>query len=130
MRLPANLPDSPDTPIVPLPLVEYPDLRWAIPLWAERGRIGVLLLGEKADGGLYTQEEIEIARASGERIVDMLAAEQMATRLMQLQRQRLFRKYFFQNQKTIVSTPEKFSKVHLLKFLPRQQKSCFGNQAK
>ena len=62
---------------------------WSVPLWAERGVIGVMLIGTKGDDGLYTQEEIEIARASGERIVDMLAAEQMATRLMQLQRQRL-----------------------------------------
>jgi signal transduction histidine kinase len=62
---------------------------WSVPLWAERGIIGTILIGPKHDSGLYTQEEIEIARASGERIIDMLAAEQMATRLMQLQRQRL-----------------------------------------
>jgi len=42
---------------------------WAVPLWSERGLIGALLLGEKRDGGLYTQEEIEIARATGERCV-------------------------------------------------------------
>jgi signal transduction histidine kinase len=62
---------------------------WAVPLWGERGLIGVLLLGEKRDGGLYTQEEIEIARASGERLMDTLASAQMARRLMALQRQRL-----------------------------------------
>ena len=39
-----------------------------MPLWSERGLIGMLLLGPKRDGGLYTQEEIEIARASGERL--------------------------------------------------------------
>ncbi len=87
--LPSNLPESPTTAIVPLPQTTYPDLRWAIPLWAERGRIGVLLLGEKSDGGLYTQEEVEIARSSGERIIDTLAGEQMARRLMELQRGRL-----------------------------------------
>jgi signal transduction histidine kinase len=62
---------------------------WAVPLWAERGQIGMLLLGPKQDGSLYTQEEVEIARASGERIVDMLAGEELARRLMSLQRQRL-----------------------------------------
>ena len=55
----------------------------------QRGRIGVLLLGTKSGGGLYTQEEIEIARAGGERIIDMLAGEDMARRLMLLQRGRL-----------------------------------------
>jgi signal transduction histidine kinase len=62
---------------------------WAVPLWSERGLIGVLLLGEKRDGGLYTQEEIEIARASGERLIDTQASAEMARRLMALQRQRL-----------------------------------------
>jgi signal transduction histidine kinase len=62
---------------------------WAVPLWAERGLIGVVLIGAKQDGGLYTQEEMEIAQAAGERLVDMLAGEQMAKSLMQLQRQRV-----------------------------------------
>jgi signal transduction histidine kinase len=61
----------------------------AVPLWSERGLIGVMLLGEKRDGGLYTQEEIEIARASGERMVDTQASAEMARRLMSLQRRRL-----------------------------------------
>jgi signal transduction histidine kinase len=60
-----------------------------VPLWSNRGLIGVLLLGDKRDGSLYTQEEIEIARASGERLIDTLAAAEMARRLMALQRQRL-----------------------------------------
>lgn len=62
---------------------------WAIPLWSERGLVGVLLLGEKMSGGLYTQEEMEVARTSGERLIDMKASAEMAHRLMGLQRQRL-----------------------------------------
>ena len=57
---------------------------WAVPLWSERGLIGVLLLGDKRDGGLYTQEEIEIARASGERLIDTQASAALAQRLMAL----------------------------------------------
>jgi two-component sensor histidine kinase len=63
--------------------------RWAIPLWAERGLIGVLLLGPKRDGGLYSQEEIDIAQAGGERIIDLLATGQMVRRLIELQRGRV-----------------------------------------
>jgi signal transduction histidine kinase len=74
---------------LPLDPSAYDDARWAVPLWSERGLIGVLLLGEKRDGGLYTQEEIEIARASGERLIDTQASAEMARRLMALQRQRL-----------------------------------------
>jgi signal transduction histidine kinase len=80
---------SPQTMCLPLDPSGHGDARWAVPLWSERGLIGVLLLGEKRDGGLYTQEEIEIARASGERLIDAQASAEMARRLMALQRQRL-----------------------------------------
>jgi signal transduction histidine kinase len=62
---------------------------WAVPLWSERGLIGILLLAGKRDGGLYAQEEIEIARAACEHLIDMAAGTVLARRLMDLQRQRL-----------------------------------------
>lgn len=68
---------------------QYAGAIWAVPLWSERGLVGILLLGEKVSGGLYTQEEMEVARASGERLIDMKASAEMAHRLMGLQRQRL-----------------------------------------
>ncbi len=74
---------------VELEPVWYGGAVWGIPLWNERGLVGALLLGEKLDGGLYTQEEMEIARASGERLVDLLAAAEMARRLVLLQRRRM-----------------------------------------
>jgi signal transduction histidine kinase len=80
---------SPATICVPLSGERYGGAVWAVPLWSERGLIGVLLLGEKRDNGLYTQEEIEIARATGERLIDTRASAEMARRLMALQRQRL-----------------------------------------
>jgi signal transduction histidine kinase len=80
---------SPQTMCVPLDSREHGGALWAIPLWSERGLIGVLRLGEKIDGGLYVQEEIEIARASGERLIDTRASAELARRLMMLQRQRV-----------------------------------------
>jgi signal transduction histidine kinase len=80
---------SPQTMCVALDPARYGGAVWAVPLWSERGLIGVLLLGDKHDGGLYTQEEIEIARATGERLIDTQASAEMARRLMDLQRQRL-----------------------------------------
>ena len=68
---------------------QHAGLLWAIPLWTDRGPVGALLLGPKQDGGLYTQEEIEIARASAERIIDTLAGEQIARRLKEIQRRKL-----------------------------------------
>lgn len=62
---------------------------WAVSLWHERGLMGLLLLGPKRDGGLYTQEEMEIAAASGERLLDTQASAEVARRLVLLQRQRM-----------------------------------------
>jgi len=80
---------SPQTMCIELDPARYGGTTWAVPLWSERGLVGVLLLGQKRGGGLYTQEEIEIARASGERLIDSQAGAEMARRLMGLQRERL-----------------------------------------
>ncbi len=80
---------STQTLLLPVEAEAAGALRWAVPLWSERGLLGVLLLGDKTDGGLYAQEEIEIARAAGERLIDALASAELARRLLALQRQRL-----------------------------------------
>jgi len=80
---------SPQVSALPLDGVQYGGAAWAVPLWGERGLTGLFLLGAKADGGLYSQEEIEIARLAGERLIDAQASTEMASRLMSLQRQRL-----------------------------------------
>lgn len=68
---------------------QHADFHWLIPLWSERGRIGVMLLGEKTSRGLFTEEEIQVAQAAGERILDMFAGEIMAQHLVRLQRRRM-----------------------------------------
>jgi signal transduction histidine kinase len=74
---------------VPLDPAAYHGATWAVPLLREQSLIGVLLIGGKQDGGLYTQEEIEIAQSSGERLMDTLASIEVTRRLLALQRQRL-----------------------------------------
>ncbi len=61
----------------------------AIPLWSERGLIGAIALGDKKNTSLFTQEEIEIARTVGERLIDTKASNELAQKLMELQRQHL-----------------------------------------
>jgi signal transduction histidine kinase len=86
--LPARL-HSPRSICVPVEPDRFGGAVWAAPLWSERGLIGALLLGDKRDGGLYTQEEMEVARAAGERLIDTRASAELARRLMALQRRRL-----------------------------------------
>ena len=80
---------TPQTICIPLASTTIGDYVWAVPLWSARGLIGVFLLGTKQDNGLYTQEEMEIARASGERLIDTRASAEIVRRLMALQRQQL-----------------------------------------
>jgi signal transduction histidine kinase len=68
---------------------EADGLVFAVPLWRQSGLSGVILLGEKHSGSPYTQEEIEIAQATGERLIDARSSAEMARRLIALQRQRL-----------------------------------------
>ena len=62
---------------------------WAVPLRNQDGLAGALLLDEKLNGNPYTEEEIEIARGGGERLLDMLAGTEMGRLAMALLRQRL-----------------------------------------
>ena len=81
--------DSPEIDSLSIDPQIYGGAVWALPLWSERGLIGIFLLGEKRGGGMYAQEEIEIARITGERLIDTRASAEMARRLMTIQRERL-----------------------------------------
>ena len=81
--------ESPRQLCLPIEPAEYGGAAWAVPLWGERGLSGLLLLGARRGGSLYAQEEIEIARAAGERLIDARAASELARRLLLLQRRRL-----------------------------------------
>ncbi len=81
--------NSPDIDSLSIDPQIYGGAVWALPLWSERGLIGIFLLGEKRGGGMYAQEEIEIARITGERLIDTRASAEMARRLMTIQRERL-----------------------------------------
>jgi signal transduction histidine kinase len=80
---------DPDTPFHDLSAHDLPAFHWAVPLWSQRGLIGMLLFGDKKDEGVYSQEEIEVAQASCERLIDSIASLEIAQRLMNLQRRRL-----------------------------------------
>lgn len=87
-------------------------LVFAVSLWSERGLTGVLVLGGRRSGGLYTQEEMEIARAVGEHLIDTKASTEMARRLVSLQRQRLVHSQILDGQTRRVLHDEVLPLVH------------------
>lgn len=78
---------QPVTSPEPLPM-DVDGFCWAIPLISTRGLDGWLFIGNHSDGGFYTQEEINIARAAVLRLMDSLAAAEIARRLVNLQQQK------------------------------------------
>ena len=97
---------------IPLSPGDSDGMVFAVPLWSEHGLTGVLLLGQKQSGGLYTQEEIEIARAVGEHLIDTKASMEMARRLISLQRQRLVHSQVLDRQTRRVLHDEVLPLVH------------------
>jgi signal transduction histidine kinase len=89
--LPLPEPPDPSTPsaVSALDPGRSDGLRWALALWSRRGPVGFLLLGEKRDGSLYTQEDFEIAQAACERFIDTQTSAELTRRLMAIQRERL-----------------------------------------
>jgi two-component sensor histidine kinase len=73
---------------------------WLVPLWSAPASahmsthnalslLGVLVLGPKRDGGLFAQEEMEIARTAGARLLDAAAGVALSQQLASLHRARL-----------------------------------------
>jgi signal transduction histidine kinase len=69
-------------------------------------------LGPKRNGGLFAQEEIEIARNVSERLIDTRASAEIARRLMDLQRQRLVESQVIDRQTRRVLHDEVLPQLH------------------
>jgi signal transduction histidine kinase len=85
---------------------------WAIPLWSSRGLDGALFLGEKISGGPFSEEEMEIAQAAGERLLDLLAGAEMARLSMDLLRQSLSQSRVLEGQGRRVLHDELLPQLH------------------
>jgi signal transduction histidine kinase len=98
--------------ILPVEPDRHAGATWAVPLWHERGPVGVLLVGPRRDGGLYAREEIEIARSTGERLIDAAASLALSQRLMRLQRERMVTTQLLDQQTRRVLHDEVLPLIH------------------
>jgi len=112
---------SPEMAGIALDPAQDRGFRWATPLWSERGLTGILFLGEKRDRSVYSMEEIEIARASGERLADLLASAELSRRLMALQRQGLAQNRVLDHQTRRLLHDEVLPRLHALMLEMRGQ---------
>ena len=86
---------------------------WAYPLADSRGAIGRLILGPKLSGSEYTQQELQVAAACAERILDALAGEQLARLAVSLLRQRIAQVQVMSAQHKRVLHDEVLPQIHL-----------------
>jgi two-component sensor histidine kinase len=49
-----------------------PVICWVLPIFDERGLVAALYLGPREDGGAFTEEDMDLAQACGQRILDTL----------------------------------------------------------
>ncbi|MGE3801240.1 MAG: sensor histidine kinase [Candidatus Kapaibacterium sp.] len=81
---------TPETLAITLPSTEAIEGEYIVTgLWSRGTLSGWLVLDEKEDRGLYTREELELARAACENVVEIVEREEMADRLARLQGERL-----------------------------------------
>ncbi|MEM7803268.1 MAG: hypothetical protein AAF633_29020, partial [Chloroflexota bacterium] len=90
----------------------YQGAHWAIPLRSKQGVIGLFLLGNRLDGGLYAEEDIASARAGGERLMDTLAGAELTRRLIFLQRQKMMESHLVDQKTRRVLHDEVLPKIH------------------
>jgi two-component sensor histidine kinase len=87
-------------------------LAWAVPLWSQETLAGVLFLGDKRTGGPYSEEEIELAQAGGERLLDRLAGAEVVRLSLELLRQRLTEARVLEGQGRRVLHDEVLPELH------------------
>lgn len=89
-----------------------PGLAWMVPLWSEHSLAGVLYLGEKLSGSPYSEEEIELAQAAGERLLDVSAGSEVARLSLELLRQRVAQSRVLEGQGRRVLHDEVLPELH------------------
>ncbi|MBI4926708.1 MAG: ATP-binding protein, partial [Anaerolineae bacterium] len=90
----------------------HPRLAWAVPLWSAQGLAGALFLDEKTGGGPYSEEEIELAQAAGERLLDLQAGSELARLSLELLRQRVAQSRVLEGQSRRVLHDEVLPELH------------------
>jgi signal transduction histidine kinase len=86
---------------------------WAYPLSDSRGAIGRLILGPKLDGSEYNVQELQVASACAERILDALAGEQLARVAVSLLQQRIAQVQVMSAQHKRILHDEVLPQIHL-----------------
>ncbi len=68
---------------------EQPMICWVLPIYDELGLVAMLYLGPRQDGGAFTDEDMDLAHACGQRILDTLGDHEAMQAVAALLRRRI-----------------------------------------
>jgi signal transduction histidine kinase len=74
---------------VQLTIDEQPMVCWVLPIYDELGLVAMLYLGPREDGGAFTDEDMDLAHACGQRILDTLGDHEAMQAVAGLLRRRI-----------------------------------------
>jgi two-component sensor histidine kinase len=74
---------------IQIQLDDQPMIVWILPIYSERGLAATLYLGPREDGGIFTDEDMNLAQACGQRILDTLSDHEAMQAVASLLRRRV-----------------------------------------
>jgi len=111
---------------------EIPMICWVLPIYDERGLVATLYLGPRKDGAALTDEDMNLAHACGQRILDTLGDHEAMQAVAGLLRRRIVDVKLLGAQQRRVLHDEILPQMHLalLQLETLRSKSANGNGAK
>jgi signal transduction histidine kinase len=114
-------------------LNEQPLIVWVLPIYNERGLVATLYLGPREDGSVFTDEDMNLAHACGERILDTLGDHEAMQAVASLLRRRVVDVKLLGAQQRRVLHDEILPQMHLallqlekLRSMPESKQSAPG----
>lgn len=86
---------------------------WVLPIYDERGLVATLYLGPRQDGGAFTDEDMDLAHACGQRILDTLGDHEAMQAVAGLLRRRIVDVKLLDAQQRRVLHDELLPQMHL-----------------
>jgi two-component sensor histidine kinase len=111
---------------------EVPMICWVLPIHDERGLVAMLYLGPRKDGAALTDEDMNLAHACGQRILDTLGDHEAMQAVAGLLRRRIVDVKLLGAQQRRVLHDEILPQMHLalLQLETLRSQSSVGNGAK
>lgn len=113
---------------LPVVVNGVPMICWILPIHDERGLVATLYLGPREDGSAFTQEDMNLAQACGQRVLDTLGDHEAMQAVAGLLRRRIVDVKLLGAQQRRVLHDEILPQIHLallrLETLRSQPRTC------